>query len=122
MGAEPTELNLSELKRRLKDRLAALEQLNKSGAEARRPVALDQSKVGRLSRMDAMQGQQMAAETAHRRTQEMARIRAALNRIEQDEYGYCLKCEEEIELKRLEFDPSAALCVSCAKTGKRSVS
>lgn len=103
------------LKISLETRLAELEALKRSGADAARPVALDQSKVGRLSRMDAMQGQQMAAETARRREAEMKRVEAALQRMADDEYGTCLRCEEEIDAKRLEFDPATPLCIDCAR-------
>jgi DnaK suppressor protein len=65
--------------------------------------------------MDAMQGQAMALATEERREQERARVEAALHRIETGDYGVCLKCGEEIELRRLELDPSTPFCLSCAK-------
>ena len=46
-----------------------------------RPVELDQTKVGRLSRMDAMQSQAMAKETQRRRKNDITRIDAAIKRI-----------------------------------------
>jgi DnaK suppressor protein len=82
--------------------------------EDREPVELDQSQVGRLSRMDAMQIQEMALEQERRRGIEIQRINAALARITDGEYGFCLKCGESILSKRLEFDPSTPLCVDCA--------
>ncbi len=114
MNDEQT-IDLDEMKVRLEKRLTELQALNEFGADARKPVVLDQSKVGRLSRMDAIQGQHMAAETARRRTQEIARIKAALSRIARDEYGYCLRCEEDIARKRLDSDPAAILCIGCAR-------
>lgn len=105
---------MTNYKERLTERLAELEKLNETSREARGVVTLDQSSVGRLTRMDAMQAQQMAAETARRRDQEMIRIRAALTRIENDDFGYCLRCDEEISPKRLDHDPSATLCIACA--------
>jgi DnaK suppressor protein len=59
--------------------------------EDRKPVELDQSQVGRLSRMDAMQVQEMALEQERRRGIEIQRINAALARITDGEYGFCLK-------------------------------
>jgi DnaK suppressor protein len=115
MNGELEITDVAELRRQLVLRLAELEQLKETGAEAARPVTLDQSKVGRLSRMDALQGQQMAAETARRRDVELQRVRAALARIDRDEYGYCLKCEEDINPKRLASDPAATLCIRCAR-------
>ena len=80
----------------------------------RKPVELDQSQMGRLSRMDAMQVQEMALEQERRREIEIKRINAALVRIAEGEYGFCLKCGEGISPKRLEFDPSTPMCVDCA--------
>jgi DnaK suppressor protein len=77
-------------------------------------VELDQTSVGRLSRMDAMQGQAMAEEVKRRRDNELTRIEAALIRITEDNHGYCLNCGEDIDEKRLDLDPSISLCNKCA--------
>lgn len=82
--------------------------------ESTQPVELDQTMVGRLSRMDAMQQQQMALASERRRHQELQKIEMAFKRIEEDEYGYCIKCDDEIAGKRLEFDPTILTCVGCA--------
>lgn len=97
----------------------ALRQIEESGNEAAKIVKLDQSSVGRLSRMDAMQAQAMSKESNRRRDIKMKRIESALQRIENDEFGYCLSCEEDIDPKRLEFDPSALLCIECANKGEK---
>ncbi len=88
--------------------------LAQTGKDASSTVTLDQTSVGRLSRMDALQGQAMSQERERRRQLELNRITAALQRIENGDYGYCSLCEEEIALKRLEFDPSTPLCIECA--------
>jgi DnaK suppressor protein len=69
--------------------------------------------------MDAMQAQAMSKESKRRREIKMKRIESALQRIDKDEFGYCLRCEEDIDPKRLEFDPSALLCIECANKGER---
>jgi len=79
------------------------------------PVELDQARVGRLSRMDAMQQQAMAKAASRLTELERQRIQSALLRMRDDEYGYCVICEEEIAEGRLEFDPSVLLCISCAE-------
>jgi len=88
-----------------------------ASAENRGTVILDQQSVGRLSRMDALQRQAMAQATQRRRAGRGARIAAALRRIEDIEFGYCEECGEEIGKKRLNLDPTLALCVSCARGG-----
>jgi len=78
-------------------------------------VELDQSRVGRLSRMDAMQGQAMSQAAQLRRGEELQRIKAALKRIDEDEYGYCLDCGDEIAEGRLKIKPAVAMCIKCAE-------
>lgn len=82
--------------------------------DSTKPVMLDQASVGRLSRMDAIQGQAMAIEAQRRREIQLQRIHAALARIQNDDYGLCTACEEEIAIRRLETDPAATLCIACA--------
>ncbi len=100
--------------RLLKDR-DALQELISIAKESNSAVELDQSKVGRLSRMDSLQKQAMSQEVDRRRHMELARIIAALRRIEQDEFGYCITCGEEIEGERLKLNPSLPQCSKCAK-------
>lgn len=96
---------------RRQDLLALVE----SSAEARGTVELDQSRVGRLSRMDALQAQAMSVETDRRRKVELQQIEAALSRIEDGDYGFCVSCGEEIAPKRLALNPTAPVCIDCAR-------
>jgi len=43
----------------------------------------------------------------------LAKIDKALQRIENDTFGICEKCEEEISVKRLEARPVTTLCIRC---------
>ena len=85
-----------------------------TGDQAEQTVELDQTRVGRLSRMDAMQAQAMSKETGRRRRQKLIQIEAALRRLEDDDYGFCQECGEEIAAARLEVDPAVLLCIDCA--------
>ena len=82
--------------------------------EGRAPVTLQQDSVGRLSRMDAMQQQAMAQAEERRRGAERTRIKAALERLDEGEWGWCVTCGEEIAEGRLRNDHSLARCVGCA--------
>jgi len=82
--------------------------------ESSQVVELDQARVGRLSRMDAMQAQAMSQASGRRREMMLEQIAAALGRIDNGDYGNCRSCEESINRKRLEFDPTAVLCIDCA--------
>lgn len=108
------DIDLDYYKKILQERLAA----SLAAEETRKdenPVELDQARVGRLSRMDAMQQQAMSQAAARMAGLERQRIQAALRRIESGDYGYCVVCEEEISEGRLRFDPSIPTCISCAR-------
>ncbi|CCQ90139.1 Transcriptional regulator, TraR/DksA family [Nitrospina gracilis 3/211] len=96
----------------LQEELTALDAASKASTK---PVELDQARMGRLSRMDAMQDQQMAQEAARRNQQMLVRIEGALRRMDTGRFGDCFVCGEAIDLRRLEFDPTSTRCIDCAE-------
>ena len=111
---DTAETDLDRLRRNLADRLDGLRRSTAATADDRRPVELDQSSVGRLSRMDALQMQAMAQATEGRRAREILRIEATLKRIDAGDYGWCVSCGEAIAPKRLAADPTVPTCIDCA--------
>jgi DnaK suppressor protein len=95
----------------LRSELQALERVSQQDTA---PVELDQARVGRLSRMDAMQAQEMSQETARRRQRRLVEIAGALRRVESGDFGLCFVCGEEIGVRRLEADPTSTRCIRCA--------
>ena len=106
-------VDLAHFKSLIRERQAEIAHAD-SNKEAQ-SVELDQTRVGRLSRMDAMQLQQMELELARRRQREVKALGHALERLENDEFGECFECGEEINPKRLEIDLCATLCIQCAE-------
>jgi len=90
----------------------ALEERMRLAAQETQPVSLDQP-IGRLTRMDAIQQQQMALGQLQRVEQERQQIDAALRRLEQDTLGRCLRCQELISYDRLTIRPTTTLCYEC---------
>ncbi len=105
---------IEEFKKLLIQQQKELITLKMTARESAKTVNLDQSSVGRLSRMDAMQSQAIAKESQRRREIQLTRIEAALERIADGEFGYCASCEEEINNRRLQVDPANPFCVNCA--------
>jgi DnaK suppressor protein len=114
-----SETELEALRQALNRRLDDLRQSIDSTADSRKPVELDQASVGRLSRMDAMQMQAMAQAAERMRGQEIERVKAALKRIDDGDFGYCITCGEEIAPKRLAIDPTIPTCIRCASGADR---
>jgi len=120
MSEALSEKFLSDRQQQLMMLIEELEQLTHDAAESVAAVTLDQTKVGRLSRMDALQGQAMAKATDRRREQTIALARVALNRLATGNYGDCVECGEWINPRRLEMDPMVSLCIGCAQEAETS--
>jgi DnaK suppressor protein len=110
-------LDLARLREKLLARREELLAEDALSAEGRAPVTLDQDSVGRLSRIDAMQIQAMALAQARRRKAERGGIDEALRRMDEGDYGYCLKCGDDIAPARLEHSPAVTTCIECARAG-----
>ncbi|MFT5219458.1 MAG: DnaK suppressor protein [Gammaproteobacteria bacterium] len=80
---------------------------------ASQPVTLDQQSVGRVSRIDAIQQQQMAVANQLQLQHLLQQVDAALLRIDQESFGLCLHCDEPISTLRLQAQPYAELCIEC---------
>lgn len=74
--------------------------------------------IGRLTRQDAMQAQQMALEIRRRNEGRLSQVKCALERIEEGEYGACVRCAEEISAARLGVRPETPMCIGCAGGGR----
>lgn len=106
--------DIRAFQQRLTARQLELVELSRISQSQRDAVELDQSSVGRVSRIDAIQNQEMALANARTRQAEHQRIAAALKRIEAGDYGYCIACGEDIAMRRLQSDPSLPTCIACA--------
>ena len=76
-------------------------------------VELDQTAVGRLSRMNSLQNQSMAKNLQERERTKLTLIFEAVERGEGGRYGLCLECGEPIALGRLSVFPESRECSSC---------
>ena len=102
-----------------RDKLLALREsllgAAESGKASEQTVELDQARIGRLTRMDAMQAQAMSVATGRRLRERLRQIDAALARLERGTYGQCLDCGEAVGARRLGIDPAAGFCIECAE-------
>ena len=99
--------------RRLAAELIQVRETLSQARSAAAPVALDQSAVGRLSRMDALQQQAMAQESQERLSTRVRRIEAALARVQAGSFGACCECGADVEAERLQLDATTVFCADC---------
>lgn len=108
-----TDAQLQELKEELEREITRLERGMEGRREASKPVQLDQTSVGRLSRVDAFQNQQMSAGLFEREMARYGQLLTARERIEKGTYGRCERCARPIPYGRLLVFPEARTCAGC---------
>ena len=113
-------LNLSNFSTQLNTLKSEVLKTSALAVNAAQPVELDQNRVGRLSRIDAMQGQAMAQANVERQANLLIEIERALAEIESGEYGRCIECDEFIAIARLNADPVTQRCIVCATKFEQS--
>ena len=107
---------VDELRTLIERQIARLERSMKLTDEAARPVELDQTAVGRLSRMDALQNQHLTKNLQEREQVRYAMLCRALDRLEAGAYGRCETCDGPIGFDRLSVFPETAECGGCPAT------
>jgi DnaK suppressor protein len=102
--------------RRALDRVAVrLERSMRTTAEALDPVQLDQTAVGRLSRIDSLQNQGLTRNLKEREQAMLGQVVSAYQRLEAGTYGLCTECGGEIPFVRLEVFPETPTCTACGE-------
>lgn len=113
--ARLTPEQVEELRAELERAIAKLERSMKTTRRAARPVRLDQTSVGRLSRMDAIQNQSLTRGLQEREQARLATLTEALERLDAGSYGICNTCRSPIPFERLALFPETQTCSACAR-------
>ncbi|PKN41012.1 MAG: conjugal transfer protein TraR [Deltaproteobacteria bacterium HGW-Deltaproteobacteria-18] len=103
-----------EIKARIKKRMQELRITITQLEETSKPVSLDQP-IGRLSRMDSMANQAISGQRLTDSKRTLMRLERALDRVDDEHFGICAECGEDIAAGRLLIMPEATLCVDCAE-------
>ena len=110
-----TDEQRQELRNDLRALVDGLTQSLRVMTEQSAAVDLDQPAVGRLSRMDAIQQQQMAGAQRRRIEHRLRQVIAAQKLADTDEYGECRRCGDAIAYARLKAKPESPYCVPCVR-------
>jgi DnaK suppressor protein len=105
---------LEDLHSELERQLRKLQRSMRTTNRAMKPVQLDQSSAGRLSRIDNLQTQGLTAGLQAREQAKLGQILEALKRMEGGTYGACIVCGEPVAFERLMVFPEAPNCAACA--------
>ena len=102
-----------DLKEMILKELSVLEDSLDGSKDTSKIVELDQQLIGRLSRMDSIQDKEMTRANIGRRIQKKSQLIEALARLKESDFGFCIDCGEEIDIRRLRINPIVRKCFSC---------
>lgn len=102
-----------DLEDKIRDLIAELESAVAKSGDDTAAISPDVA-IGRLSRIDAMQQQEMAKAGVRRHQQRIIALKETLRLMDDGTYGMCAKCHEDIEYNRLESAPEVKLCAKCS--------
>ncbi|MBT5168603.1 MAG: hypothetical protein HN763_04615 [Opitutales bacterium] len=109
-----TPAQLAKIRTIVEERIKEIETFLAQKDPESQPVSPDVA-IGRLSRLDSMQAQQMLLAQQRRQREELEHLQSALDRINNGSYGNCAYCLSPIAYERLEAMPDAVVCISCAR-------
>jgi DnaK suppressor protein len=110
-----SEVNEIDFRRVLEDKHVEL-----LAAMADRNDIVIETTADEIERLQQRSSREVALRNLDQTTRLLKQVRAALDRIEDEIYGVCLRCEEPIPLKRLKALPWAAYCVGCQEIVDKS--
>ena len=102
-----------QIREKIEVEIATLERELVHLSEAAKPVSPDNA-IGRLSRQEAMQDQQIQLASLNASKTRLSRLQRALGCIDDEAFGLCVQCEEPIPFGRLMLMPESTTCVNCA--------
>ncbi len=103
-----------EIKSTIESRIREIEASLQSLTDTSKPVEPDVS-LGRLTRMDAIQIQQMQEANLEVAKANIEKLRQSLKNIDSETFGQCAYCKGTIGFERLKALPESNMCIACAE-------
>ena len=105
---------MNEIKQKLLDEISKTELLIKEYQEVTKPIAPDVA-IGRISRMDAINNKSVMEAALRQAEEKLRNLQKVSSKIDDKDFGICLKCHKPIPLGRILIRPESLYCVHCAK-------
>lgn len=101
------------LEEKIKAEIKHLEKSLGGLTESSKPVEPDNA-IGRLSRMEAINAKSISENSLINMKNRIAKLKIALTKLTDPNFGICAECEEAIPMGRLMLVPESTVCVNCA--------
>lgn len=107
------ETDKEKLKIEIAKRLIQFEEQIVELKDLSKPIEPDCA-IGRVSRMDAINNQSISQSQLAKKLLQKNGLEAALDNMDQDDFGKCINCGQAIQLGRILIMPESRKCVNCS--------
>lgn len=110
MNKEEKELIKNKISKKIKFLNIDIENLK----EITKPISPENA-IGRISRMDAINNKSVNEAALRQAKSKLKNLEKALIDIENEDFGKCTKCGNQIPIQRIILMPGSQKCINCAK-------
>ncbi|MBZ0326642.1 MAG: TraR/DksA C4-type zinc finger protein [Altibacter sp.] len=107
-------MNKAQIANRIKEEISSTEESIVKYRELTKPIAPENA-IGRVSRMDAINNKSVNEVALRKAELKLKNLRVALSKIDDPDFGSCLRCKNPIPIERIMLLPQAVFCVNCAR-------
>jgi len=101
------------LKNKILELLEKLEKDIKYTEDMTQPISPENS-IGRVSRMDAINNKSVMEASLRNKISKRNKLKLALSKVDNENFGICVNCKQNINPARLMYMPESARCIRCA--------
>ena len=109
-----SDINKTEVKLKIETEIQKTEKQISEYKELTRPIEPENA-IGRISRMDAINNKSVTEAALRNSKEKLWKLNIALSKIDDKDFGQCIKCNQPIPLGRILIMPEARTCVNCSR-------
>lgn len=103
-----------QIRKRITEEIISTEKMVVKYQELTKPIAPENA-IGRVSRMDAINNKSVNDLALKNTELKLINLRVALSRIDDADFGICIRCQNPIPIGRILLIPQAITCVNCTR-------
>ena len=103
-----------DIKKRILEELKKTEEAILDYKESTKPISPENA-IGRVSRMDAINNKSVVEAAFRKAEEKLNKLKLVLNKVDDADFGICIRCGETIPIGRVLLMPQSRNCVRCAQ-------
>ncbi|WP_420581732.1 TraR/DksA family transcriptional regulator [Reichenbachiella sp.] len=107
------ELDKKEVKKLIENEIKNVQSNILELKDLTKPISPENS-IGRISRMDAINNKSINEASLRKAEEKLSKLKVALSKIDDKDFGICVRCLKPIPVGRIMLMPQSNKCVNCA--------